>query len=245
MDLKLNEKVVWITGATGTLGRAISEGFAAEGAQVCLSARTAGTVEDFANTLGGFAVPMDTTDSDQAKAAARTIVERHGRLDILVNSVAVPAFGEFLDIDKATFQAALDVKYLGYVACIQAALPHMLEAGGGGIVNITGTGGRLPLDIHLPGGSANAALNLVTKGLANKYGPQNIRVNAISPGPVISPRLEKIQEAAGKNLAEAIPLKRFVEAAEIADAVLFIASDRASYITGEILELAGGSVPSL
>ena len=84
----------------------------------------------------------------------------------------------------------------------------------------------------------------MTKGLANQYGPQNIRVNAVSPGPIRSPRQDQMQ-AAGENPASHIPLQRFGEAAEVADAVLFLASDRASYITGEVLQLSGGGVKAL
>ena len=244
MDLNFKGKIAWVTGATGALGKAICETLAQEGATVCASARTADTVQSLAAELGGLGVPMDATDPAQAKAAAETIVGAHGRIDILVNSVAVPAFGQFVDLEKATFQAALDTKYLGYVACMQAALPSMLTAGSGSIVNVTGTGGRMPIDIHVPGGSVNAALNLVTKALANQYGPEGVRVNAISPGPVRSPRQDQMQ-AEGKNPADGIPLKRFGEAAEVADAVAFMASDRASYITGSILQLDGGGILSL
>jgi len=245
MDMKLDGKIAWVTGATGALGRAICATLAAEGTTICASARGADALAELAATLGAaVAMPMDATDADQPRATAQKIVDENGRLDILVNSVAVPAFGDFLELDKATFQAALDVKYLGYVACMQAALPHMLARGGGSIVNITGTGGRLPIDIHVPGGSVNAALNLVTKALANQHGPRNVRVNAVSPGPIRSPRQDRMQSV-GKNPADAIPLKRFGEATEVADAVAFLASDRASYITGTILQLDGGALLSL
>ena len=245
MDLNLQDKVVWISGATGAIGRAVTESFAAEGAAVCVSSRRPDAVAELARAFEkAMPVPMDATDPDQARSAAADIVGELGRIDVLVNTMSVAAFGDFMELDKATFQAAIDTKYLGYVACIQAALPHMLATGGGSIVNITGTGGKLPIDIHMPGGSVNAGLNLVTKGLANQYGPQNIRVNAVSPGPIRSPRQDQMQ-AAGENPASHIPLQRFGEAAEVADAVLFLASDRASYITGEVLQLSGGGVKAL
>lgn len=245
MDLNLKDKVVWICGATGAIGRAISAAFVGEGARVCVSSRRADAVEELAASLdGALAVPMNATDPNQAKAAAGRIVAERGRIDILVNTMSVAAFGRFLELDKATFQAAIDTKYMGYVATMQAVIPHMLEAGGGSIVNITGTGGKLPIDIHMPGGSVNAGLNLVTKGLSTEYGPRGIRVNAVSPGPIRSPRQDAMQDA-GANPAEHIPLRRFGEAREVADAVLFMASDRASYITGGILLLDGGGVPAL
>lgn len=245
MDLELNGKVVWIAGATGTIGQAIARAFAAEGARVCVSSRRDDAVRGLADELrGALGAPMDATDPDKVKAAAGRIAAECGGLDILVNSMSVAAFGQFLELDKETFEAAIATKYMGYVACMQAVLPHMLDKGSGAIVNITGTGGRLPIDIHMPGGSVNAALNLVTKGIANQYGPEGIRANAVSPGPIRSPRQDKMQ-AAGQNPASHIPLKRFGEAVEVADAVLFLASPRASYITGSVLQLDGGGVPAL
>lgn len=167
-----------------------------------------------------------------------------GRIDILVNTMSVAAFGRFMELDKATLHAAIDTKYMGYIATMQAVIPHMLNAGGGRIVIITGTGGKLPIDIHMPGGSVIAGPNLVTKGLSTEYEPRGIRVNAVSSGPIRSPRQDAMQEA-GANPAEHIPLRRFGEAREVADAVLFMASDRASYITGGILLLDGGGVSAL
>lgn len=245
MELNLKDKVVWICGATGTIGRVVAAAFADEGARVCVSSRRADAVEELAGELkGALAVPMDATDPDQAKAAAARIVGECGRIDILVNTMSIAAFGPFMELDKATFQAAIDTKYMGYVASMQAAIPHMLEAGDGNIVNVTGTGGKLPIDIHMPGGSVNAGLNLVTKGLANQYGPLGIRVNAVSPGPIRSPRQDAMQ-AAGENPAKNIPLQRFGESSEVADAVLFMASDRSSYITGGVLQVDGGGIPAL
>lgn len=248
--MELSDKSVWITGATGAIGRAIALVFAREGARVAVSARTAETLNALVAEIeaaGGtaFALPVDVTDADAAKAAAKAVVDRFGRIDVLATTVAVPAFGPFLEIGGDVFRAALEVKYLGYINCMQAALPHMLEAGSGAIVAITGTGGKEPIGIHLPGGSVNAALNLVLKGLANEFGPQGIRVNAVSPGPILSERQKQMIAAGMSNPAAGVPLGRLGEPAEIADAVVFMASGRASYITGQVLALDGGGVSAL
>ncbi|MEQ9125834.1 MAG: SDR family oxidoreductase, partial [Alphaproteobacteria bacterium] len=195
----------------GAIGREIALGFAREGARVAVSARTpdkvAALVKDI-EAAGGQAkgYPLDVTDAAAAKATAAAVAKEMGAIDILAVTVAVPAFGPFLEIDAGVFRAALEVKYLGYIACLQAVLPHMDKQGSGSIVAITGTGGKLPISIHLPGGSVNAALNLVLKGLANEYGSKGIRVNAASPGPIMSERQQQMIDAGMGNPAAGIPM---------------------------------------
>jgi len=250
MDLGLTDKIVWVTGATGAIGREIATVFSNEGARVVLSARTETELKVLKEDLeknGKIAVtfPVDVTNPKVVKNAARKIVEKFGQIDILATTVAVPAFGPFSDIDSNVFRSALEVKYLGYINCFQAALPHMLKNETGVIIAITGTGGKQPINIHLPGGSVNAALNLVLKGLANEYGKEGIRVNAVSPGPIMSERQQQMIDAGMGDPAKGIPLRRLGNAREVADAVVFLASARATYITGQILSIDGGGIKAL
>jgi NAD(P)-dependent dehydrogenase (short-subunit alcohol dehydrogenase family) len=250
MDMGLSGKVAWVTGATGAIGREIALGFAREGARVAASARTPdklAALVDEINAGGGEAisVPVDVTDPAAVKASAENIVGTMGQIDVLATTVAVPAFGPFLEIDADVFRTALEGKYLGYINCFQAALPHMIARETGAIVAITGTGGKLPISIHLPGGSVNAALNLVLKGLANEYGPKGIRVNASSPGPIMSERQQQMIDSGMSDPARGIPLGRMGDATEVADSVVFLASERANYITGQVLGIDGGGIKAL
>jgi NAD(P)-dependent dehydrogenase (short-subunit alcohol dehydrogenase family) len=250
MDMGLDGKTVWVTGATGAIGREIALCFAREGARLAVSARTPEKLDALVDELkaaGAEAAgyPLDVTDAAAAKKTAAAIAEANGGIDVLATTVAVPAFGPFLEIDGDVFRAALEVKYLGYINCMQAALPRMEKAGSGAIVAITGTGGRMPINIHLPGGSVNAALNLVLKGLANEFGPKGIRVNAVSPGPIMSERQQQMIDAGMGDPAAGVPLGRLGEASEVADAVVFMASERAIYVTGQVLNVDGGGILAL
>ena len=250
MDMGLTGKVAWVAGATGAIGREIALSFAREGAGVAVSARTEDAVSSLVDEIKGaggdaMAAAVDVTDAAAVKAAAQAVIDGMGGIDVLATTVAVPAFGPFLEIDGDVFRQALEVKYLGYINCFQAVLPHMADRESGTIVAITGTGGKLPINIHLPGGSVNAALNLVLKGLANEYGEKGIRVNAASPGPIMSERQQQMIDAGMGNPAKGIPMGRLGEADEVADAVVFLASERAAYITGQVLSLDGGGIKAL
>ncbi len=249
MDLNLDGKIAWVAGGTGWLGQATARALAVEGARVVISSRREDACRALADDIaagGGETLPvaLDTTEPDAARAAAARIVETWGGIDILVNSMSVAAYGPFLELDRATFQASLDAKYLGYIACMQAALPVMLDQGSGAIVCISGTGGKMPIGVHMAGGSINAALNLIVRGRATEHAGAGIRINAVSPGPIDSPRRAAMGSAgtSADSAAAAIPMGRLGAPGEVADAVLFLASERARYITGTELYVDGGGV---
>lgn len=260
MKQLLAEKTAWITGAAGAIGAEIARVFVAEGARVALSGRNPKTLEALSSSLpsgSSIIIPLDVTDRASVDAAAEKIISEFGNLDILVNSTTNPIFADFHDLADEDWLAVIDAKALGYMRTSRAVLPHMATNGSGAIVNISGRGGHQPNSpSHLAGSCANGAVNTLTKGLANIYGPKGVRLNAIAPGPVRSPRYEKIaaanvavaakQEAAERSgAAVANPLGEQSEPRDIADAALYLASGLSRFVTGIVLQTDGGGTPSL
>lgn len=261
---QLDGKVAWVVGAGGALGAAIAARFAREGASVTLSGRTAGSLERTAKKVREVSgadpsiIGVDSTDSAQVESAARAIVDRHSRVDILVNSVTCPIFGPFQCLSDEDWLAVLDAKLLGYMRTCRAVLPHMIRQGEGSIVNISGLGGHMPLaSVHMPGSVANAGVNLLTKGLAQLHGRDGVRINSLAPGPILSPRLERIKAAeettaaAGRGQGGAASLPPYAPPLgiglpeHIADMALFLASTQSAYLTGGVIEADGGATTTL
>ena len=249
----LNQKVAWLVGASGAIGNAIGERLAAEGATVVLSSRSTDKLNAVCARIlqaGGKARvrPLDITDNADVLSAAAEIIDREGRIDCLVNSTALSIFGDFLELDDDAWRQVLDAKLLGYLRTMRAALPSMIRQGGGSIVNISGRGGRQPTPAHLPGGSANAAVNLVTKGLADVYWKNGVRLNVISPGPIVSERFTKIQ-ASNEQVTDGHPplpaLSRLGQPEDVADAVVWLLSDGARHTTGAVLPVDGGGTATV
>ncbi|OBR46262.1 hypothetical protein A6456_29485 [Paraburkholderia tropica] len=180
---------------------------------------------------------VDVTDAQTVEHTAATIIARHGRLDALATFATAAVFGDFLSLTDEDWLIALNTKLLGSVRAARAVLPQMIEQGAGSIVFISGRGGLIAPPNHLPGASANAALSLVAQGMATQYGRHGVRVNAISPGPVASPRLDDMARTGASRTSA---LGRAAVPDQIADSVLFLLSDAASHITGTNLVVDGG-----
>lgn len=158
--------VTWITGASGALGHAIATQLHAAGHTVVLSSRHAAALGEEAP--GWYPLPLDVTDDAAVQAGAQRITARFGALDEVVACAAVPAFGDFLSLSDDTWRTAWDTKLMGAVRVVRAALPFMLARGDGRIVLVSGRGGTLAPPRHLPGASANAALNLLGPGAGQR-----------------------------------------------------------------------------
>lgn len=253
-------QVAWVVGASGAIGKAVCMALIEEGAQVVASSRSADPALQAELTREGappvMAVPMDITRRESVDAAATRIADEVGRIDMLVNTTSISIFGDFLTLGDEEWLTVYQSKVFGYVRTMRAVVPHMLRQGGGRIVNMSGRGGHQPtLPVHLAGMTANASVNLMTKGLANMYGSQGIRINVVAPGPVESPRyraaLQRTSEQAaasqtGVSDFNTAPVSgRRVQPHEVADVTLFLLSSRSKSLTGTVLQADGGSTASL
>lgn len=262
MDLELKGKVAVVTAASGGLGRAIAEAFAAEGAITVIAARDAARLkaaaEEIAAKTGSTVVPYraDCTSDADIAALVRDTVARHGRLDVMMCNSIGPKTAPFDEMTDALWREALDVKVVAQLRIAREAFKAMQAQRSGCILFMAGTHGRQPKTYSVTAGVTNAALINASKVLAEAAAPFNIRVNAINPGPIETDRMiyltrEKatelgISEAEAKRiLADVTLLKRFGEPRELASAVVFLASPRASFMTGIMLDVDGGQVQAI
>lgn len=257
MDSGLSGKVALVTGASQGIGKAVALGLARERVQVTICSRRhsvlAETARQIESATGSRVVPIvaDLTSPEDIKGLVFQIIKRFGTIHILVNCAASPIFGSFLDLPDEAWKSVVETKYMGYVRCLREVIPYMVTQRYGRIVNISGTGGIEPNPLHLLGGSVNAAIELVTKGLAREMGKHNIRINAIAPGAVATERFTRLMETIAlekhadlettlRERVVEVPLGRLAEPNDIADAVVFLVSDRSSFITGVCLRVDGG-----
>ena len=195
--------------------------------------------------------PADLATAEGVAAFAEFALARLGRVDILVNNAgAIPA-GSITSLDDATWRDSYELKLWGYIRLTRALLPQMLERGNGAIVNVLGNAGRQPSAGYIAGGPANAALMNFTKALSLGVGPQGVRVNAVNPGPIRTDRIRTMAEQTAKargisveeveaGQARGIPLGRVGTPEEVANVVVFLASEAASYVHGAIVPVEGG-----
>ena len=257
MDLQLKGKVAVVTGGSLGIGRAVTEALAAEGVRVAIVARRQAQLDEVAAEITQatgvevLGVAADVSDTAQVNAMMQRVAEHFGRIDILVNGAAHPGGLVRSEIDEADPEGLLEdinIKVVGYMRCAKAAAPHMRQGGFGRIVNIGGLTGRGSKQLS---GMRNVAICHMTKTLSDQLGPHGITVNVIHPGVVETPHIHELyeKEAAKQgltaaqveaNYAKATPIRRVLQPAEIADAVLFLASPRAGAITGESLGVDGG-----
>ena len=187
------------------------------------------------------AVICDVAEPEQVQAGIDQIVARYGRIDALVNNAGTAVFKPLLDTKFEEWRRVLDVNLSGPFICSQACAPVMMKNGGGSIVNITSISGLRASTLRVAYGTSKAGLMHLTKQQAAELGEVGIRVNGVSPGPVDTAMAKAVHSAEIRaDYHDAIPLNRYGLEREIADAVCFLCSERASYITGQILAVDGG-----
>jgi 3-oxoacyl-[acyl-carrier protein] reductase len=255
MDLGLEGKAALVTGASEGIGKAIARKLADEGVRVAICARTEATLKATAAEIAEATgmdiapIPADLRSLAGCQRVVEQAAERLGGVDILVNNAGASAFGAFVDLPDDAFVDAIHGKLLGYIRCAKAVIPHMQRRGGGTIVNITGTT-QQAVPLHTPGSACNAAIRMFSKELSMELGPLNIRVNSVAPCRIQTARADRLLEATASaqrtstaallgQLVKTIPSGRVGTGDDIADAVCFLVSDRASYINGAALVIDG------
>lgn len=238
-----------VTGAGAGIGAAVSEALAAAGASVLvtdISGDAAAAVAERINTSGGKAdsAALDVSDRAAAEAAAaQAAALGEGKLHIVVNNAGVTSPAMFPKLTDETFRLTFDIHVMGTFHVTQSALPHMPTDGTGRVINVTSAAGITGTLGQVNYSAAKAGLIGFTKSLARELAPKNIMVNALAPL-AATPMTETIRtnEKFAANMMNRIPLKRWAQADEVAGAFVFMASDAASYITGQVLPVDGGMV---
>ncbi|HLJ28398.1 MAG TPA: SDR family oxidoreductase [Candidatus Angelobacter sp.] len=257
MDLGLKGRGVIVAASSQGMGRAAAELFAREGAQVAMCARTEPTLQQAAQEIRKatgaevYAQALDVTNASAVQQFVEQVAKRFGRIDVCVTNAAGPPAKNFLSISTDEWHKALDQNFLSVVYLAKAVIPYMQRHRWGRIITITSVSVKLPIpDLILSNAVRSAVVGLV-KSLSNEFGKDGILVNNVAPGYTATDRLKELAGtralAAGvpperiyEQWAAEAPVKRLADPKEVADAIVWLASDRASYITGQTVLVDGG-----
>ena len=262
MHIDLSGKRVIVTGASRGIGRAIARGFAAEGARVAICARHLPALEAAAADIQAgtgaevLAVAADVSRREDIVSLVEQTVRHFGRLDILVTNSGGPKPGLFTATSESDWRDAVDLVLMSTVLLCMEAVPHMRRAGGGRIINITSVSAKQPIPGLMLSNALRPAVTGFSKTLAGELARDAILVNCVAPGYTRTERVAELAEATAaregvpvetveKRTAQDIPLGRMAEPDELADMVVFLASDRGRYITGTTISVDGGYLRGL
>jgi len=244
--MRLKDKVTVITGGAQGIGRAIAETFAREGAKLALVDVVLESVQKTASELStqykveSIGIKGDVTKIDDVEAGIKQIVDKFGKIDVLVNNAGITKDNLVLRMSDAEWDAVLAVNLKGPFNCTKAVFSPMRKAGGGRIINIASIVGLMGNAGQANYSSSKGGLIALTKTCAREFSKKNILVNAIAPGFIRTAMTDKLSDDVKKALSAQIPLERLGEAQDVANAALFLASEEASYITGQVLSVNGG-----
>lgn len=257
MNTGLKDRVAIVAASSAGLGRAVAEGLAAEGCHLALCSRRPESIEQVAAELGKrhgvrvLARALDVTDAAAVESFVTATRTEMGRLDICVTNAGGPPSKPFASTTMEEWRRAIELNLLSHVVFAKHALPHMQHAGWGRFLMISSVAVKRPIEGLVLSNTARGAVPGLTRSLANEYGPFGITVNNVCPGYTRTERLNELArvkalgqgvapDAAFADWANATALRRLAEPGEFADAVVFLASERASYITGQSLLVDGG-----
>ena len=257
MELGLKGRGVIVAASSQGIGRAAAEAFAREGAQVAMCARAEKTLQEAASQIRKdtsaeiCAEPLDVTDADQVQRFVEQVAKRFGRIDVCVTNAGGPPAKNFLSIAGDEWRHAVDMNFMSVVHMAKAVIPYMQRHRWGRIITITSVTVKQPVAELIMSNAVRAAVVGLVKSLSNEFGKDGILVNNVAPGYTATERLQELAGvralAAGatpqqicEQWAADAPVKRLGEPKEIADAIVWLASERASYITGQTLLADGG-----
>ncbi|MDR5708621.1 MAG: SDR family NAD(P)-dependent oxidoreductase [Armatimonadota bacterium] len=247
--MEFRDRVALVTGGASGIGRATCLGFAAQGARVAVADVNGEGAEAVAEEIRradgqALAVLMDVTDRASVAAGLQRVLEAWGRVDVLVNAAGWDRIVPFLESTEDLWDRIIAINFRGVLNTCHVVLPHMVAQGGGVVVNISSDAGRVGSSGETVYSGAKGAVIAFSKALAREVARHNIRVNVVAPGITDTPLLRQIIEAGNEKLIDAIvrstPMRRMARPEEVAEAVLFLASHRASFITGQTLSVSGG-----
>jgi 3-oxoacyl-[acyl-carrier protein] reductase len=258
MNLGLKDKVAFIAGSSRGIGLAVARSFLREQAMVAISGRDSGPLDQARDLLaseGGpdriMAIPGDMTRESDLDRALNLVETTFGGLDAVVANVGSGTARSGWDLSLEDWQAALDLNLLGSMALARKAMSRLIARGGGSITFVSSIAGIEAINAPIGYSAAKAAVLSAMKGLSRLAGPQGVRVNAVAPGNVLFPggswerKLREREDFFKEYIRTEVPLQRFARPEEIADVVVFLASERASFITGACLVADGGQTRSL
>ena len=249
MDFGLKDKVVIVTGASRGIGKAIALGFAGEGTRLSICGRTPETLEEAVSEIKGhgtevFAKQTDVTDAEQAAEFVSATQDKYGQIDVLINNVGGSRWTPTLDISDQEWHEILDLNLVSAARMSRAVIPTMQAQGGGVIIMISSIWGREGGG-HITYNAAKAGEISMSKALAYELASDNIRVNTVAPGSILFPgggwerRIKADPEGMATFVEQNLPLGRFGKPEEIANVVVFLASERASLVSGACINVDG------